>query len=135
MDAISQALNLNRRSFEAGDPYNSEELLRSGVASGKLILLTEPTRVSAKKPLTAFCILKCDKRVLRLERIAVDPKHRNAGLGRSLIARARKWRDRHQPGWNIWTYISSDNTPSVNAHVHAGFGIEVIGPDWVWVMG
>lgn len=135
MDAISQALNLNRRSFEAGDPYNSEELLRSGLESGKLVLLTEPARVSAKSPLTAFCILKLDKRVLRLERIAVDPQHRNAGLGRSLISRARKWRDRHQPGMNIWTYISSDNTPSVNAHVHAGFGIEVIGRDWVWVMG
>lgn len=122
-------------SFEAGDPYNSEEFLRSGIKSRHLILITEPVRVSAKNPLTAFCILKCDKRVLRLERIAVNPKHRNAGLGRALIARARKWRDKNRPGTNIWTYISSDNTPSVNAHVHAGFGIEVIGPDWVWVMG
>lgn len=135
MDAISQVLNLNRLTFEPGDPYNAEALLRTGIDTGKLVLLTEPTRVSAKRPLTAFCILKLDKRVLRLERIAVDPQHRNAGLGRSLIARARKWRDRHQPGMNIWTYISSDNTPSVNAHVHAGFGIEVIGRDWVWVMG
>jgi GNAT superfamily N-acetyltransferase len=135
MDAISQAVNLNRRSFEAGDPYNSEELLRFGLESGKLVLITEPARTSAKHPLTAFCILKLDRRVLRLERIAVDPQHRNAGLGRSLISRARKWRDRHRPGMNIWTYISSDNTPSVNAHVHAGFGIEVIGRDWVWVMG
>lgn len=134
-DAITQVLDLNRASFDAGDKYNSEALLRAGVESGRLVLLTEPRRPTAANPLKAYCILITDKRVLRLERIAVSPAERNAGLGRELIKRARKWRDRNRPGMPIWTYISSDNTPSVNAHVHAGFGIEVIGGDWVWVMG
>lgn len=109
--------------------------MRAGVESGRLILLTEPRRLAAATPLKAYCILKRDKRALRLERIAVAPQHQNAGLGRELIRRARKWRDRHAPGVPIWTYISSDNPASVNAHAHAGFGIEVIGSDWVWVMG
>lgn len=135
MDSISQAVNLNRLTFEPGDPYNTEDTLRAGLEAGKLVLLTEPNRPSQANPLTAFCLLKLDKRVLRLERIAVAPAHRNAGLGRQLISRARRWRDKHFPGTPIWTYISSDNTPSVNAHVHAGFGVEVIGRDWVWVMG
>ncbi len=134
-DVIAQVLNLNRATFDAGDLYNSEATLRAGVESGRLIVLTEPVRPSVARPVVAYCILKIDKRVLRLERIAVKPDQRNAGLGRDLIRRARKWRDRNRPGMNIWTYISSDNTPSVNAHVHAGFGIEVIGQDWVWVMG
>ncbi len=132
---IAQVLDMNRLSFEAGDPYNSEAALRAGVDAGRLVLITEPPRPTAARPLTAYCILKLDKRVIRLERIAVAPAHRNSGLGRELIRRARKWRDRNRPGMPIWTYISSDNTPSVNAHAHAGFGIEVIGRDWVWVMG
>lgn len=134
-DALSQVVLLNRMSFEPGDPYNSDEMLRAGVSAGKLIVLTDPVKPTKRNPLRAYCILKLDKRVLRLERIAVHPKHRNAGLGRDLIRRARKWRDRHHPGMNIWTYISSDNTASLNAHVHGGFGVEVVGGDWVWVMG
>jgi len=134
-DTITQVLELNRLSFEPGDPYNSEALIRGGLEAGKLVLITEPARPTAVKPLVAFCILKLDKRVLRLERIAVAPAHRNVGLGRELIRRARKWRDRNSPGTPIWTYISADNTPSLNAHVHAGFGIEAVARDWVWVMG
>lgn len=134
-DSITKAVELNRLSFEAGDPYNAEKVVRAGVESGSLILLTEPRRVPATAALRAYCILKRDKRALRLERIAVAPQYQNAGLGRRLIRRARKWRDRHAPSVPIWTYISSDNPASVNAHAHAGFGIEVIGRDWVWVMG
>lgn len=134
-DAVKKVVELNRLSFEPGDPYNSEALLRAGVESGRLILLTDPLRVAATGTLKAYCVLKRDKRVLRLERIAVAPQHQNAGLGGELIRRARKWRDRHAPGVPIWTYISSDNPASVNAHAHAGFGVEVIGRDWVWVMG
>lgn len=135
MKSINRILELNRLTFDPGDTYNSEAVLRAGVSAGTLIILTEPTRVSAKKPLIAFCILKIDKRVLRLERIAVAPGYRNAGRGRVLITRARKWRDRCRPGMPIWTYISADNPASINAHVHAGFSIEVIGGEWVWVMG
>lgn len=134
-DTITKAVELNRLSFEPGDPYNAEAAVRAGVESGRLVLITEPCRPAKATPLMAYCILKRDKRVIRLERIAVAPQHRNAGLGRELIRRARKWRDRHASGVPIWTYISSDNPASVNAHAHAGFGIEVIGRDWVWVMG
>ena len=65
-DTITQVLELNRLSFEPGDPYNSEALIRGGLEAGKLVLITEPARPTAVKPLVAFCILKLDKRVLRL---------------------------------------------------------------------
>ena len=134
-DTITKVLALNRISFESGDAYNSEATVRAGLESGKFVLLTEPRRMSAASPLLAYCLLKLDKRVLRLERIAVAPGRRNAGIGRALISRARKWRDKNCPNKPIWTYVSGDNTASLNAHVHAGFGVEVIGRGWVWIMG
>ena len=135
IDLIPKVLDLNRQVFAAGDEYNSESLLRGGIEARNLTLLTLPRRPKAAEPLLAYVVLKQDRRVIRLERIAVSPSARNGGIGREMLRQALKWRSRHRPGVLIWTYISADNPASINAHVHAGFGIEVIGPDWVWVMG
>ena len=135
MDIVDRVIDLNRQSFPAGDEYNSAALLRGGVESGQLIVLTVPRRPIKNTILSAYIVLKLDRRVIRVERVAVAPHDRNAGIGREIIERAIKWRDRNRPGVPLWAYISADNTASINAHVHAGFGIEVNGPDWVWVMG
>lgn len=136
MDAVDQVLALNRLTFDTGDPYNSETALRTGLEAGTLVLLTEPVRPSIRCPLRAYLILRIDKRVLRIERLAVTVAHRNAGLGGKLLTRGRKWRDRYLgASVPIWTYISTDNLASINAHVHSGFGLEAISGDWCWVMG
>jgi len=134
-DVIKQIVELNHLCFGNGDEYNSADLVRSGVEAGTLVALTEPRRPSSIRPVIGYCLIKIDKRVLRLERIAVAPKHRNGGYGKDLIARAMRWRDLNCPAVPLFTYISAENLSSINAHVHAGFGLEAIGRDWVYVMG
>jgi GNAT superfamily N-acetyltransferase len=102
---------------------------------GALVLFTEPPRPTTRNPLKAYLILRIDRRVVRIERIAVAAMHRNAGLAQQLLGRGLRWRDQKHPNVPIWTYISCDNVASINAHVHAGFGIEAISGEWLWVLG
>jgi len=134
-DLVKQVVELNHLSFGNGDDYNSADRIRAGLEDGTLIVLTEPRRPSSARPVFAYIILRLDKRCVRIERVAVHPKHRNNGHGKNLIERARRWRDLNAPNYPLWTYVGIENLSSLNAHLHAGFSLEAIGRDWAYVMG
>jgi GNAT superfamily N-acetyltransferase len=134
-DVVKQVVELNHLSFGNGDPFNSADLVRAGIDEGTLIVLTEPRRPSEKNPVIGFSLMRIDKRCIRLERIAVHPKHRNHGYAKALLERSKRWRDANAPSVPIFTYVADVNLSSLNAFVHSDFGIEHIGGGWISVMG